>query len=157
MLHRSQKISVIISMALIFLLLLALFFVAYFLPGIVNSLIETNDMIGNRQAMSENQKLFVLVDAYCMIAVAFVAAVLLYFLLFIILKGRVFSKSTARLLSAISWCCFAITLLSALLLGFFQLASFLGIGTAFVGLCLRIVKHVIEEATRIKAENDFTI
>jgi hypothetical protein len=47
--------------------------------------------------------------------------------------------------------------LFALLGWYFRLALAVGFVAVFVGLCLRVVKNVIEEATLIKSENDLTV
>lgn len=157
MLRVSNKISTVISIVLTVLLLAALCVLVYWLPPVVNSMIDTADNIGNRAQITASQRVFVLTDAYVMVAVAFVAVILLFFLLREVLLERVFCVKTTRLIAAISWCCFAEGLLFLLIGVFFQLAFGAAIAAFFVGLCLRVVKNVIEEATRIKSENDFTI
>ena len=153
----SNKVSTVISLILTVLLLAALCALVFWLPMVVNSMIDTVDNIGNRAQITEGQRAFVLTDAYVMVTVAFVAVILLFFLLREILLERVFCSKTTRLIAAISWCCFAEGLLFLLIGIFFQLAFGVAIAACFVGLCLRVVKNVIEEATRIKSENDFTI
>jgi len=153
----SNKVSTIISLVLTVLLLAALCVLVFWLPLVVNSMINTADNIGNRAQITAAQRSFVLIDAYVMVTVAFVAVILLFFLLREVLLERVFCPRTTRLIAAISWCCFAEGLLFLLIGIFFQLAFGVAIAACFVGLCLRVVKNVIEEATRIKSENDFTI
>ena len=153
----SNKVSTVISLILTVLLLAALCALVFWLPPVVNSMIDTADNIGNRAEITSGQRVFVLTDAYVMVTVAFVAVILLFFLLREILLERVFCVRTTRLIAAISWCCFAEGLLFLLIGIFFQLAFGVAIAAYFVGLCLRVVKNVIEEATRIKIENDLTI
>jgi hypothetical protein len=153
----SAKISTIISLILTFLLLISLCVAAAWLPTVVNSLIDVTDNIGNRNELGATARHLILADAYLMIAVATAAVILLFFLLRAVLCEKVFTKTATRLLAAISWCCFAEGLLFGLLILPFQLAAGVAIAACFVGLCLRVVKNVIEEAIRIKSENDFTI
>ena len=40
---------------------------------------------------------------------------------------------------------------------FVMVGLMLAFVSAFLGLCLRVVKNVIEEGTEIKAENDMTV
>lgn len=157
MFKRSEKISVIISVVLGVLFLGALAFSCYWLPVVVNSMIDVKDNIGNRNSIGTAARIFVMTDAYVMVAVAAVAVVFLFFLLRIVYRKQVFSKATTRLISAISACCFAEGFLSLLLVGYFQLVVCATLAACFLGLCLRVVGHVIEEATLIKDENDFTI
>ena len=82
-------------------------------------------------------------------------------LLFMILKrvkgGKVFTAETVSLIRGVSYCCFLVGLLFALLGIYFQLAFIVAFMAAFLGICLRVVKNVIEEATEIKAENELTV
>ena len=93
-----------------------------------------------------------------------VADLLLIGLLGNVRRGEVFTVSAVSKLRGISWCCFA----EALLLigggvGFYRIfvlpRAFLVIAfaAAFLGIVLRVVKNVIEEASAIKSENDYTI
>ena len=155
--EKSQKISVIVTVILGIVFLLALVFLTRWLPMIVNSLIDIKDNLGNRAQITQLGRDLVLADSYAIIIVAFVAVVFLFVLLRVVYKREVFSIKAARLISVISWCCFAEGLLFALLLVYFQLAICIVAAACFLGLTLRIVKHVIEEATLIKEENDYTI
>ena len=107
--------------------------------------------------ITDGWRLFVLVDAYAMLLVAVAAVIILFFLLRVVYRHKVFTKGSTRLISAISWCCFAEGALGLLLVVWFQLVLCFTLAACFLGLCLRIVKHVIEEGTRIKSENDYTI
>jgi hypothetical protein len=69
----------------------------------------------------------------------------------------VFIPKNVGYLRRISWCCFAVAGMVALA-GYYYYVFFLGaIMAAFIGLILRVVKNVIEQAVNIKAEYDFTI
>ena len=153
----SHKISILISLILTFLLLIALGFAAYWVPELVESALNVNDNLGNRTEVSENGRFLVLLDAYAMLTVAAVAVILLFFLLRTVQREEVFTPLTTRLLSAVSLCCFAEGVLFALLVPLFQLAVGIALAACFLGLCLRVVGNVIDEASRIKSENDFTI
>lgn len=157
MLRMSNKISTVISLCLTLILLAALCVLVAWLPMVVESMIDVADNIGNRALITDSERVFVLADAYVMVAVAFVAVILLFFLLRAVLLERIFTVSATRLIAAISWCCFAEGVLFLAIGYYFQLAFGVAVAACFVGLCLRVVKNVIEEATRIKSENDFTI
>lgn len=152
-----EKLSVTISALLGLLLLCALAFACFWVPTVVNSMIDATDSIGNRNQIGEMGRSLVIADVYAIIAVAAVAVVLMFALLRVVYKHRVFSQSTEKLLSAISLCCFGVGLLALLLITVFQLVVCVTIAACFLGLSLRVVKHVIKEATQIKCENDFTI
>ena len=79
-------------------------------------------------------------------------------LLLLVKKHLVFTDRAVSCLRTISWCCFleaGLCALSAILYFRIHLALFFVAG--FLGLVLRVVKNVIEEAVALKAENDFTI
>ena len=157
MLRTSNKVSTVISMILTILLFFALCALAVCLPMVVDSMIDTPDNIGNRASITATQRALVLADAYTMIAVAFAAVAFLLCLLRRVLHGQVFSDVTVRLIASVSWCCFGEALLFLLIGAVFQLAFGVAIAACCLGVCLRVVKNVIAEATRIKSENDFTI
>ncbi|MBQ7347537.1 MAG: DUF2975 domain-containing protein [Clostridia bacterium] len=157
MFRLSNKASTVISIVLIFLLLGALGFLVYWLPDVTESLINAADNLGNRISITEAGRRWVLIDAYLMVAVAVVAVILMFFVLRAVLMERIFTASATRLIGAVSLCCFAEGVLFAAIGVWFQLAFAAAVAACFVGLCLRVVKNVIEEATRIKSENDFTI
>ena len=72
-------------------------------------------------------------------------------------KEQIFIHHNVKYLRIISWCCFIVAALVALA-GYYYYVFFLGaIMAAFMGLILRVVKNVIEQAVFLKAENDFTI
>ena len=157
MFKHCEKPSIIISVIIGILLLCALIFACFWLPVVVNSMIDVADNLGNRNEITTAGRVFTVSVAYAMIFVAFVAVALLFVLLREVYKKNVFSKKTGRLLSVISLCCFGEGFLSLLLVVYFQLAMCITLAACFLGLCLRVVRHVIEEATSIKQENDFTI
>ena len=109
-------------------------------------------------SMEENRVLFLVMSLVELVPVA-VADVFLVRLLLLVKGGQVFTSRAVGYLRTISWCCFlecALFIAEGLFLK-------IGVSTAlffcagFLGLVLRVVKNVIEEATAIKAENDFTI
>lgn len=155
--RNSNKASTVISLVFIFLMIGALSFLTWWLPEIVESAIDMEDHLGDRSSITAAGRAWVLADAYAMVAVAYVAVGLLFFLLRAVLREAVFTKTAFRLLAAVSWCAFLEGLLFLPLGGLFQLAYAAAVAAFFIGLCLRVVKNVIEEAARIKAENDFTI
>ena len=101
---------------------------------------------------------------YAVLAVAFVAIVVLLLLLKRVRAGEVFCGASVGYLRLLSWACFGEALLFGVLTALRSLSplglaasGILCVAALFLGLLLRVVKNVIEEATHIKAENDFTI
>ncbi len=96
--------------------------------------------------------------SYLMLVPVAVADGFLVKLLLLVKKHLVFTDRAVSCLRTISWCCFleaGLCALSAILYFRIHLALFFVAG--FLGLVLRVVKNVIEEAVALKAENDFTI
>ena len=82
---------------------------------------------------------------------------LLLRILFNIRKNVVFDNRNVKYSRYISWCCFAISA-AFFALGFFIRFSFvISFAAAFIGLIVRVVKNLLNEAVDIKEENDLTI
>ncbi len=87
----------------------------------------------------------------------YVALYALYKLLNNIRKEEIFIHPNVKYLRVISWCCFIISTLT-FIGGFFYLPLlFVAVAAGFVGLLLRIVKNVLQNAVEISEENDLTI
>ena len=88
------------------------------------------------------------------------AAVLLWklrSLLSAIGDGHVFTEGNVMALRHISWCCFLVAVI-CLGFGFAYLPFFfVAVAAAFMGLILRVIKNVFEQALILKEENDYTI
>ena len=94
---------------------------------------------------------------YSVSAVAVFCCVTVTALLFRVRKRSVFSETSVAMIRLSSWSCLLIALLCILVIGYFHMAAVLALAAGFLGLCLRVVKNVIEEATLIKSENDLTV
>ena len=81
----------------------------------------------------------------------------LHLLLASIGRGDVFCAQNARSLRIISWCCIAAGLVYLAGGAWDAYLLILAAAAGFVGLILRVLKNVFEEAVRIKEENDYTI
>jgi Zn-dependent protease len=90
-------------------------------------------------------------------AFAYITLYSLLRLLFNIRKDEIFITANVKYLRRISWCCFAVAFIT-FVGGFFYIPLlFIAVAAAFVGLMLRIVKNVMQNAVEIKAENELTI
>ena len=84
-------------------------------------------------------------------------AVMMILLLMRVLNGKVFTPGSVALLRAISWCCILAAPLFAAV-GYWYCSMLVpAFAAAFLGLVVRVVKNVIDQATVIKAENDLTV
>ena len=149
MLKISSKLSVRISLTLTAVFLAALAVGAVAMPWIAYSMMHMpQDKVGETLV-------FLLV--YAILAAGGVAGVLMLRLLRLVQKGQVFTVTSISSLRGVSWCCVLAGFLFALLGWYFPLSLAVGFVAVFVGLCLRVMKNVLEEATAIKSENDLTV
>ena len=157
MLKISNKVSINISLAVAAVFMIACIFSAFVMPPLVEMLINLPDNIGNRGDITQSGRVVVLVLAYVMLGVLALADTFMIMLLLRVKKSLVFTNKSIALIRGISWCCFAICVVFALLGIYFQLSFILAFFAVFLGISLRVVKNVIEEAADIKSENDLTV
>lgn len=94
---------------------------------------------------------------YAVLALAALADGLLFVLLRRVQREAVFTAQSVALLRGISWCCVGAGALFIWLGSYFLLSYAVAFVAVLVGICLRVVKNVIAEATEIKSENDLTV
>ena len=157
MLKISTKASINLSIAIS-----AIFFVlciagAFILPTLVPTLIEMPAGITSREPIPDTERTLIMVVAYFILADMFAANCFLFSLLQRVKKSLVFTEKSVFLIRSVSWCCYIICLLFIVLGLYFQLAFVVSFLAFFLGLCLRVTKNVIDEATQIKNENDLTV
>lgn len=157
MLKISNKLSINISLAVAAIFMVACLCAAFIMPPLVEMLINLPDNIGNRGDITAFGRVLVLVMSYLMLAILALADTLMIALLLRVRKGLVFTDKSIALIRGISWCCFMICVVFAVLGIYFQLSFILAFFAVFLGISLRVVKNVIEEATEIKSENDLTV
>ena len=78
-------------------------------------------------------------------------------LLLLVKNHQVFTDKAVGCLRTISWCCFIEAGLLLIGMVYYYVVPILTFIAFFLGLVLRVVKNVIEEAVALKTENDFTI
>ena len=105
----------------------------------------------------ESVYLPLLVTLYCAVPFGVVALVCLDKLLCNIRKEQSFIMQNVTLLRIISYCCFGEVFVFVYITILKPFAAVVMIACAFMGLILRVVKNVFEQAVRIREENDFTI
>ena len=142
----SNTLSQIFCAAIFILLVIAVFT----LPAIMNFFIE----IFYKPAEYFLPTMIVL---YLVLIPAFVADISLFLLLKNIKNERIFTPKSVTYLRTLSWCCMLAGLLFFILGFLYYMVFLIAFAAFFMGVILRVVKNVIEEATEIKSENDFTI
>lgn len=152
-----KEYSVMISIALAVIFFAVCIVGVFVMPALSEMLINTKDNIGFRDEITQAGRAFVLVLAYLILATVISADCMLFILLLRVRKGLVFTEKSTALVRGISWCCVLLGVIFCALGIYFQLAFILAFAAAFLGICLRVVKNVLEEATEIKSENDLTI
>lgn len=156
MLKIKKDVSVKISLAAAVIALVAIAAVTVALPFIVRYYLTYVNTAYMKRFVPA---LIVLYSAMVPIAAA---DILLIRLLGFVKRAQVFTPSAVAALRGISWCCFAECFLlicegCVLFAPFAPVICAVAFASAFLGIVLRVVKNVIEEATEIKSENDFTI
>ncbi len=101
---------------------------------------------------------------YALLACLYVCSIPAYILLYDmhrllrnIQTARVFIPQNVALLRRISWCCFAACGVSLLCSPLWYSLFIVATAAAFVGLIVRIVKNVFEQAILMKDELDYTV
>lgn len=96
----------------------------------------------------------------CLFGCSLPAYVLLYsmhILLKRVQNGSVFTPENVRLLGIVSLCCFLAALLCLVSSWRFPVLLVITVAAGFVGLIVRIVKNVFQQALRMKDELDYTV
>jgi len=156
-----SRLSITISLALAVILFAAIIVGAVMMPTIAGYLVGIDEylegFLGSRGEIGKSGQIFILIEAYLLVAAALVADLMLFTLLIRVRNAKVFTPISVSLIRGVSWCCFFAALVILVLGTYFQFAYVLAFGAMFLGFCLHVVKNVIEEATRIKNENDLTV
>ena len=154
---KNNKTSILISTILGVVFFIGLAVSCFWVPTFVDSMLAVPDNFGLRNDVTPLGKTLIIADIYSIIAVGEIAIVFMFFLLKRVSLGKVFTKITGDILNIVSLCCFAEGILALLLIFCFQVVICAAFAAFFLGFCLLVVKNVINEGTRIKNENDFTI
>ena len=97
---------------------------------------------------------------WCFYPCAVFAYITLYSLLrllFHIKNDDIFIVANVQYLRRISWCCLAVAIITFVGGLWYLPFLFVAFAAAFVGLLLRVVKNVMQNAAEIKTENELTI
>ena len=152
MLKISKTASVTVSLLLTVVFFAFLIACLFIMPGFVRMIVPVSP-----RAVTAGDAALITAAGYCVLVLAMLADCLLFRLLLLVRAGGVFSSRSVALIRGVSWCAIAISLLFLLMAWYFIIALAIAFAAVLLGLCLRVVKNVIEEATAIKAENDLTV
>lgn len=143
----SKSISLSIVFTTVFALAMA--FLTVSIPWLVPFLCKIMEHVGIEKFMT--------VIAYLSLPAGWGAVVLLYKILFNVKKKKVFLTENVKYLNILSFLCIYVGLICAVAMFKYFGFLFVGISAFFIGLIIRIVRNIIEEAIQIKEENDMTI
>ena len=150
---RSATLSVIVCFVFTAILTAGLFFGPW---AVKMWFVTFRGWDGDSVAMHNMLTLF----ASCYYPCAIFAYITLYSLirlLFNIKKDRIFIHNNVKYLRHISWCCFAVALITLVAGVLYIPFGVVAVAAAFMGLMLRVVKNVMQSAVAIRMENELTI
>jgi len=98
-----------------------------------------------------------MVTIYLGSVLAWLTLVRLWQLLGNLRRGEVFVDGNVRHLRAVSWCCLWAAALCLASAAYYLPFAFVAVAAAFMGLIVRIVKNVFQQAIAMKSELDLTI
>ncbi len=152
-----NKTSVKISIGVCFALLVILLIL--FVLG--NALFELY-MTAYRGFSATGEALAMLkrVFGFCFYPSGIFALVILFSLLkllFNIKEEKIFIKQNTTCLRTVSWCCFAIAVITFIGAFFYMPFMFVAFAGGFTGMLLRVLKNVMQSAVELREESDLTI
>ncbi len=157
MLKIPSKLSITISIGVSIAFFALCIGLGFYMPEFADLMIQAVNELGITH-VSEGGEHYILGLAYVALVFIAVIDVLLFMLLQRVKSGNVFTAESVGLIRGISWGCYFVAGVFCGLAKYFTFVALLvAFVAAFLGLCLRVVKNVIEEATEIKSENDLTV
>ena len=148
----SRNASLTLSLILTGVFFAVLILCLFIMPGFVRLILPVSPRM-----IAAGDAVLITAVGYCVLLLAMLADYLLFRLLLLVRAGEVFTACSVALIRGVSWCAIAISLLFLLMARYFLIALALAFAAVLLGLCLRVVKNVIDQATAIKAENDLTV
>lgn len=115
-------------------------------------LISISSVLGGLQ---NSNLLFVII--YSCSILAWILLFSLWKLLQNMKAGIIFQADNVRYLRLTSWCCFGVCAICCTGTFFYVPMILIAIAAGFIGLIVRIVKNVFEQARAMKEELDFTV
>ncbi len=155
---KNISVGISVFMSVVFMLIFgASIFALPLLVDNLSILSDSFDSFASKELFGISGKFFFYLVCYSAAIIAEACCIAIFFLLSQVRKGEIFTAKSVSLIRYISW--------GAVLIGFvfifaqyFYPPSFIfSLTGIFLGLCIRVVKNTIEEATQIKNENDLTV
>ena len=157
MLKIPSKLSITISIAVSVAFFALCIGLGFCMPEFADLMIQAVNDLGITKVEGNDENI-ILGLAYVALVFITLIDILLFMLLMKVKAGKVFTPESVGLIRGISWGCYLVAGVFCGLSAYFTFVALLvAFVAAFLGLCLRVVKNVIEEATEIKAENDMTV
>lgn len=151
----SKSASTVLSLILVISLLAIILFFSIVMPFVIE---KAPIMMGVKAYFAEKDANVVFwIWFYLLMVTAAVCCAALMLILRRVRNGLVFSPLTVSLLRFLSWGCMFIAVVCLAVVYYFHMAYLITLVAGFVGLCLRVVKNVLEHATEMKNENDLTV
>lgn len=157
MLKINRKLSVIISIVLTAVMFAGTIALAFLMPAFLKYLLGLPGLNGELMNLAPYQTTIVYIAAYAELALMLTGLVLLFALLLLVQRKKVFTMPAVELIRYISWCLIFMGIIMIALTFFSIIALLVGAAVLFFGLTIRVVKNVIESAVYLKEENDLTI
>ena len=153
----NRKLSVYISIVLTAVIFAGAIVLAFFLPTLLDYLLGLPGLNGEHLSLAPYQTTIVYVAAYAELALMLTGLAMLFALLLLVQRKKVFTLPAVELIRYISWCLIFMGIIMIALTFFSIIALLVGAAVLFFGLTIRVVKNVIESAVYLKEENDLTI
>lgn len=155
----SRSASTTLSYALSILVIPMLVALTVLMPRILHLYVQMVHMpqAASPSSLPDQIPLFLWIAVYLGIAIAYAADGAMLMLLHRIRHDQVFTAPNVACLRLLSWCCFGEAGCFFCLGVYFRFSFAVAFAAFFIGVALRVVKNVMEEATALKTENDFTI
>ncbi len=157
MLKISRSISVYISIALTVIMFAGVVVLAFYAPSFIDALLSVSDVPEAFLSLAPTSRTHLFIAAYAEIALMITGLSMLFALLVLVQRKKVFTAAAVELIRYISWCLVLMGVIMLTLSFCSSVALFVGAAVFFVGLTIRVVKNVIEEAVYLKEENDLTV
>lgn len=155
MLKIPTKMSNSLSLCISVLLFVGCVVCAFILPDWVALLLRARGVIA--EGISHAERGVILALAYAVLCAVILADTMLFALLIRVRRGLVFTATSIGFIRGISWCCFLLAVVFLALGFYFYLSFAVAFFAVFLGMCIRVVKNVLEQAVLIKSENDLTV
>ena len=151
----SRSASTMISLILAHALLSILLFFAVVMPLVIEA---APIMMGVKAYFTEKGGDVVFwIWFYLLMVSGTACCVALIAILKRVQRELVFTDRTVALIRWLSWGCMFIAVTCLAVVYYFHMAYLLTLAAGFLGLCLRVVKNVLEHANELKDENDLTV